>query len=89
MTNDAMVDAWGLECAKYLKPLLFDLDAADYFSDVLAFRAHENMMFNGTQALKFPLNNEVSMVIVNNSKFNSVPVQWSQVYRVKIVYIGK
>ncbi|AFT72785.1 hypothetical protein AMEC673_00395 [Alteromonas macleodii str. 'English Channel 673'] len=89
MTNDAMVDAWGIECAKYLKPLLFDLDAADYLSDVLSFREHETITFDNKPALKFPLKNEVSMVIINNSKFSSEPFQWTQVYYVKIVYIGK
>ena len=78
----------GRECAILLKPLLFDFDAADYVSEVLAFRQHAFVIHNGAPALLFPLHGDSTLIAVNNSQLHEPSTNWSNVYRLKIISIG-
>jgi hypothetical protein len=83
----------GGQCARLLKPLLFDFDAADYITDIFPIRNPKISTFESEPALIFPLINNIVLIGVNvsNRMQNkaSSSVNWSKVYRLKIVYIGK
>lgn len=79
----------GVQCAKFLNPLLFDFIAADYIVDIFNFRNPQVSIFESEPALIFPLIDNIVLIGVNGSNNKNQKVNWSRVYRLKIVHIGK
>jgi hypothetical protein len=78
----------GVKCANFLKPLLFDFDAAEYVTDIFTFRDPQISTFESEPALIFPLIKNIVLIGVNGSNDKLHKVNWSGVYRLKIVHIG-
>lgn len=80
---------YGPTAARGLAMRFADLRALQNASELVAFEAQE-CAFDGLQALKVPVAEDCSLVLVaNHPKKKDQPPKWASVTRVKVVTIGR